>query len=338
VSRDPDRRLFRWGFWVLVIAGLVTLAPLWLPLLLAAWFAHLVYPIVDRLERRFGGRRRPAVTVAMLLFLVLLVPATAAVVQLIVAGSDLARRILESEQLQTSLQALVSDGEEGGFSISDLLDPTRILELVREHGGVALGFLKTFFGATATAIIHIFIFLMACYTFLQEGRRYWSWLVEHAPFDGGHMERMRRAFHETGRGIVVGVGLTALAQAIVATIAYAALGVPRAFLLGELTFFAAFIPSFGTALVWVPVAAGLALTQKYVAAIILSLIGVFVIGTIDNVLRPVFSRWGQLDLPVFVLLISIFGGFVVFGAWGFVVCPLIIRMAKEVLVIAREER
>jgi hypothetical protein len=27
-------------------------------------------------------------------------------------------------------------------------------------------------------------------------------------------------------------------------------------------------------------------------------VGILVISTIDNILRPIFSRWGSLDLPV----------------------------------------
>jgi predicted PurR-regulated permease PerM len=39
-----------------------------------------------------------------------------------------------------------------------------------------------------------------------------------------------------------------------------------------------------------------------------------------------------------VLVVSIFGGFMMFGAWGFVLGPLILRLTREALDIAREER
>lgn len=336
MARETDRRTFAWIFWILLAAAAFTLSPLWLPLLLAAWFAGLARPVVDRLTRAFGGRQRPAVWVALGLLPLILVPVTIAVIQVIVASSDFVRRFMEKSEWQTALQSLATDGEGGPFLASGLLDLRQLMDIVGQHGGTALGILSSIFGATTTAVISIFVFIMGCYTFLGVGRAYWPWIVEHAPLEPSRMERFHRVFHETGRGLVIGMGLTALAQGVVATIAYAALGVPRAFLLGELTFFSAFIPSFGTALVWLPVAAGLALSGAYVKAAILSLIGIFVIGTIDNILRPVFSRWGALDLPVFVLIISIFGGFVVFGAWGFVLGPLVVRMAKEALVMARE--
>jgi predicted PurR-regulated permease PerM len=39
-----------------------------------------------------------------------------------------------------------------------------------------------------------------------------------------------------------------------------------------------------------------------------------------------------------VLLTSIFGGLAIFGPWGFLLGPLFVRLAKEALVIAREDR
>ncbi|MEO8877725.1 MAG: AI-2E family transporter, partial [Polyangiaceae bacterium] len=143
---------------------------------------------------------------------------------------------------------------------------------------------------------------------------------------------------ETGRGLLVGVGLTGLVQGVIATVAYFALGVPRALVLGLLTCLASVIPSVGTALVWVPIAIGLGLSGRTGSAAILVGIGVLVIGTIDNVLRPVFSRFGKLELPSFVLLVSIFGGLALFGTWGFLLGPLLVRLAKEALIISREER
>jgi predicted PurR-regulated permease PerM len=85
----------------------------------------------------------------------------------------------------------------------------------------------------------------------------------------------------------------------------------------------------------VPVAAGLALSGRTTAAIVMAAIGVLVIGTVDNVVRPVFSRFGQLRLPTFAILIAILGGFAVFGTWGILLGPLFVRLAVEALDIYR---
>ena len=105
-----------------------------------------------------------------------------------------------------------------------------------------------------------------------------------------------------------------------------------------LTCIASLIPSVGTALVWVPIAIGLALAGKTGAAVVMAAVGMIVIGTVDNVMRPVFARYGKLELSTFVLLTSIFGGLAIFGTWGLLLGPLSARLAKEALMMARIDR
>jgi predicted PurR-regulated permease PerM len=93
------------------------------------------------------------------------------------------------------------------------------------------------------------------------------------------------------------------------------------------------IPAIGTALVWVPVAAGLALTGRTTEAIILGVIGIAVIGTVDNVARPYLARRGQLQLSTWAVLIAMFGGIELIGGWGLLLGPLAVRLAKEALVL-----
>ena len=91
------RRALPWYLWVLLAGGLLTLAPLWMPLLLAAWFARLVQPIVDGLSRKLGSRH-PGIILSLGLFVLMIVPVTAAVAQLIVAGSDLFTNVMSNKE------------------------------------------------------------------------------------------------------------------------------------------------------------------------------------------------------------------------------------------------
>jgi predicted PurR-regulated permease PerM len=107
---------------------------------------------------------------------------------------------------------------------------------------------------------------------------------------------------------------------------------------GFLTLFVSIIPSVGTALVWVPVAIGLAIQGRTGAAIALVAVGILVVGTIDNMLRPALARSGHLALPSLVVLGAMLGGFALIGGWGLILGPLVIRLAKESIDLAREER
>jgi predicted PurR-regulated permease PerM len=333
-------RAFRWVVLVLAIAAIATFVPVWVSLVLAAWAASIARPLLMRVSQALGGRGRAAGVLVAGLVVVLVVPLAATLVSLSRGVVSLAKSVMGSSGAKSALVSLVSpDGGGGDAGQLDLLkSPAKIIALVQEHGAKAFEILGGIAGAATEAFVGLFIFLYAVYVFLVDGPDYYDWLEKHAPLEPSHTERLAAAFTETGRGLLVGIGLTGVTQGAVATVAYLALGVPRAFVLGLLTCLASVIPSVGTALVWVPVAAGLAFSGKVGSAAILAAVGVLVIGSVDNLMRPIFSRFGKLELSSFVLLVSIFGGLALFGTWGFILGPLCVRLAKEALVIARRDR
>lgn len=210
------------------------------------------------------------------------------------------------------------------------------VDLLMAHGMRAWGVLTTVFKVAAEVVLGMFIFISGVYVVLAEGARAYRWAELYLPLDALVFRRFANAFTETGHGLFIGVGGSGLAQAIVATIAYVVIGVPEPFVLGLLTLMASVIPSVGTAFVWAPVAIGLALTGRTDAAIGLAVVGVAVIGSIDNVVRPVLARWGKLDLPSYLIMVSMFGGLALVGASGLILGPLVLRLAKEALVMHRE--
>jgi len=212
-----------------------------------------------------------------------------------------------------------------------------ITDVVQLFGGKALSVLSTVAGATAQFIIGILIFLVSTYTFLLRGVEFWTWTIDHSPLSSRHMERLRNAFQETGRGLLIGVCLTCAVQGFVSAIAYLCLQIPRWYALGVLTGLCSLIPILGTALVWIPITIGLFIQQAYIKACIMIAVGVLAIGSVDNLLRPVFSKLGSLQMSTLVLLLTIFGGLELLGAWGALLGPLIVRLATEAIILVRED-
>lgn len=85
------------------------------------------------------------------------------------------------------------------------------------------------------------------------------------------------------------------------------------------------VAAFGSALVWVPVAAYFLLTGAIWQSLVLTLWGVLVIGLIDNLLRPMLVG-RDAHLPDYVVMIATVGGLSVFGIHGFVLGPVIAAM------------
>ncbi|MFO7179245.1 MAG: AI-2E family transporter [Pseudomonadota bacterium] len=320
-----------WAVLALCGLALFALRPLWAPLLLAAWSALLAQPLHARLMRVMG-RSRAAGIVTVLLVIAALTPIVVVVLSVFGALVDIAERLRLSEG-EDLLRALLAAEPRVPVERWDL---GQLAELARRHGSGAVRAASTVFGAATALVIGSFVFVFGFFTLLVDGRRAYRWLLEHSPVRRQYMVRFADAFAETGRGLFIGMGLTALVQGGLATIGYLFVGVPQALVLGLLTTLASFIPSVGTGLVWVPVTIALFASGRTGSGIALLVVGA-VVSLIDNFVRPWLSRYGQLRLPTFVVFVAMLGGIGAFGAWGILLGPLLIRLALEALEIWREE-
>jgi predicted PurR-regulated permease PerM len=324
----------RWSLLLLCAAALYVIWPLWPPLLLAAWTASLTRPLLLRFERGLKGRRRAAAMLSLLLFMLLAIPLALMALGIVSGAQELLALVRQSPSAGSALRSLTSTPTSGGGFPSTLAEA---LALAQRSGTQGFDLLTNLAGAAASALVGLFIYFAGSYTLLVDSPAVWAWLLAHSPISAKHLERLADAFQETGRGLLVGVGLTSAVQGICATIIYFALGVPRAWVLGPITGLASIVPFVGTGVVWVPIAIGLFLTDHPVKGAILIVLGVGVIGVIDNLLRPMFARFGALQLPMFVLFVAVFGGLAAFGTWGALAGPLIVRLTMEALSIARDE-
>ncbi len=155
--------------------------------------------------------------------------------------------------------------------------------------------------------------------------------------DGGGLSRrigelvplrteQRRALFEkfttVVRATVKGSVVVAIAQGVIGGILFAILDIRAALLWGVIMGFCALIPAVGSGLVWVPVATYMMITGYIFEGTVILLVGVFVIGMVDNVLRPILV--GQdTKMPDYVVLISTLGGISVMGVNGLIVGPVI---------------
>ena len=360
--------------YILVAAAVALLVPFWASMLLAVWFGVAGLHVMPRLTRFFGGR--PSVAAVTLLVSVALVaaPIVGMLYTISMDAWQFVNTAMESPEWRETLQVLVSpsdvaatadstagpdvvavpllDGSgaeltegsgttEGSGAAADddglwgLGDPWAVLS---QYSGRAWSAVMVLAGAAVRAILDILIFFVVFYAVLTDGPRAWRWFKDNAPLPSDHLDRYGKAFNETGYGLVVGFGGAALAQATVAVILFTIVGVSRVLVLGVLMLAGAIVPGVGTAFVWIPVAIGLYLSGRTQAAVAVALVGFFIIGSIDNLVRPVLTRYAALQLPMYVVFVSMFGGLMLLGPVGLLAGPLLVRLASEALEIHRQER
>jgi predicted PurR-regulated permease PerM len=160
-------------------------------------------------------------------------------------------------------------------------------------------------------------------------------LRELIPMEAADKDAVVTRFAETLTAVVLGSVLTAAAQGILGGLAYWALGVPFSVLLAGATAFLSLLP-YGGPLVWLGVAAYLAVTGDYVRASIMAGWGALVISSADNLIRPLVIG-GRTKIPTVFLFFGILGGLQAYGFLGMFLGPAVIAILVAFARIYREQ-
>ncbi|MGL4541189.1 MAG: AI-2E family transporter [Polymorphobacter sp.] len=139
------------------------------------------------------------------------------------------------------------------------------------------------------------------------------------------------------RATIKGSLVVAVLQGLIGGLIFWALGIHAPLLWAVVMTILAFLPVVGTGLVWLPVALYLLATGAIWQGVALLFAGIFVIGLVDNVVRPILVG-RDTRLPDYLVLISTLGGLAVFGANGIVVGPVIAALFLTVWEIFATER
>ena len=115
------------------------------------------------------------------------------------------------------------------------------------------------------------------------------------------------------------------------------LGIEGALLWAVVMAFMSLLPAIGTGIVWVPVAIYLLATGAIWQGLVLVFCGLFVIGMVDNLLRPILVG-KDAKMPDYVVLISTLGGIELLGFNGIIIGPVIAALFIAVWDITTEAR
>lgn len=340
--REPAD-LARITFAVLAI-GLLIAASLWIlrpflgPAIWAAMVVVATWPLMQRVQRYLGGRRALAVTaMTLLLMLLFAVPLLLAILTIVQHAEDIVdwvRRAaayrptttapewvralpMVGERLALLWAHFVGAGVEGAWARLSPYAGNLTRWFVAEVGSIgvlALQFLLTLIiaavmyahGDDAASLVRRFAKRLA-------GERGAS-TVELAG--------------DAIRGVALGIGVTALAQAVLAGIGLAITGIPFPGVLTAVMFMLC-IAQIGPLPVLVPAVIWLFYDGQVGWGTELAVIAGIVV-TLDNVLRPLLIRMGA-DLPLLLIFAGVIGGLFAFGLVGIFVGPVVLAVAYTLL-------
>lgn len=240
---------------------------------------------------------------------------------------------LRTELLGGSLMALVR--EKANPTEADINDITkRFVSFVQPR-------LLSLTGATGSFVVKLLfggvILTVATFFFLSDGPSMVKTVMRLSPLDDAYEQELLLEFDRISRAVVLATLLSAIVQGLTAGLGYAVAGMEFLTLLIMLTTIFAMVPFVGPAVIWVPVCLYLGIYEERItAAILLALWGIFVVGTVDNLVKA-FVLHGQSQLHPLLALLSVLGGVQALGPIGIVVGPMVVAMLQTLLSILQRE-
>jgi predicted PurR-regulated permease PerM len=181
-------------------------------------------------------------------------------------------------------------------------------------------------------LVSVLLTFYLLFYLLRDRRAAISALRTSLPLSSAEMDRMLHRVGDTLHATIYGTLVVASVQGFLGGLMFWFLGLSAPLLWGVVMGLLAIIPILGAFVVWIPATLFLAAEGRWWQALILALWGVIVVGTIDNLLRPILVG-RRLQLPTVLAFISVVGGIAVFGSSGLILGPVALTVTMVLLEI-----
>jgi predicted PurR-regulated permease PerM len=167
-----------------------------------------------------------------------------------------------------------------------------------------------------------FVMLYSMFFFLLDGDKFMKKMMYYLPLNSSDENHMLDKFTSVTRATLKGTLLIGVLQGGLAGLAFFVVGLPNAVFWGAIMAVLSIIPSVGSALVWIPAAIILIANGQMAAGIGLIIFCGVLVGSLDNLLRPILVG-KDTKLHELMIFLSTLGGIFMFGVVGLFVGPSI---------------
>jgi len=302
--------------------------PFLLAIFMAALFAAMTRPLYLYLEHILRGQRHLASLANLLLLLfVVLIPVS------VLLGIFIAQAINVGE----TVTPLVAKGLKQPSTLGTWLEQipfyhylapyedqitVKIGESIEAVGGFLVGGLSSAAIGATNFLFMTLVFFYTLFFFQLDGPRVVERILYYLPLNDRDERRMLERFTSVTRAMIKGTLLIGLLQGTLAGFAFAVAGVNNAVFWGTVMAVLSIVPGIGSAVVWVPASVVLVFQGHVGAGIGLMLFCGLVVGSIDNVLRPMLVG-KDANMHELMIFFGTLGGLFMFGMAGLLIGPLV---------------
>lgn len=168
--------------------------------------------------------------------------------------------------------------------------------------------------------------------FLRDRRAALQSIRSLSPLSEAEMDQLFGRVDDTIYAMIYGTLAVSSVQGLLGGLMFWWLGLSAPLLWGVVMALLAVVPVLGAFVVWFPAALFLVLEGSWERALILILWGMIVIGTVDNLLRPILVG-KRLKFHTVLAFLSVVGGLMLFGAAGLILGPVALTVTTELLKV-----
>lgn len=319
----------------IILLGLVIM-PIVQELVLAAVLAGMLWPVQQWLASHVGGRRALAAgSITFVAVLLLLGPITMLAAFVIRDGADGLSYVSEAVRGDDVARLVDHLPEAARASVHGAIErmPKDLGDMmghVGTRGAEAASTVVDALAVTGSVVFHAVLMFIALFFLLTRGHDLVRWIDGVSPLRPGQTLELLTTFRRVSFAVIASAAVTAAVQAVAALVGFLIAQVPSPVFFTLLTFFLAFIPAIGAAVVCLFAAALLLLTGHPYMAVFLAAWGLVVVGLVDNLVKPLLIRRG-MEIHGAVVFFSLVGGLATFGAIGLLLGPLFVALFLTLL-------
>jgi predicted PurR-regulated permease PerM len=321
------------------------LQPFFTALIWAAILATVFYSVYERLARRLKRPHVASALACLLLTVAIILPVI--VLLVLLAG--------ESVEAYRVLQAKISEGKLGGVEALrhaaayewlrvkllalGLPEPDlrqTAVQAVRAISQFLVRHSSDVFSGFTRFVFNFIVMLVGVYYLFLHGPEILRELRHLSPLRREHEEAMIQKFKEITTATFEGSLTTAVLQGAAGGLVFLIFGLPSPLLWGAVMTFLSLVPLLGTALVWGPVVVYYLITGAVAKGLLLLAVCAAVVGSIDNLVKPLLIR-RRAEIPTLWVFVGVLGGVGVFGFLGFVLGPLMVAVLFALIEIYKVE-
>ncbi len=332
-------------FILIAISGIFTLLVLSnfiIVLILAYIFATLIKPVQIRIQNIFSkifilkkASNLFASMLTMILFILIIVTPITIILSKVIVDTQIVYQNVANGGLNFDFVG------ERVANISNNISPNLNInfnKIVESISGFFVNNIGGLFSGTVDLILKTFLFLLAMFYFLKDGKKFKELYLTISPLKEASNDKIFVSIKNSINSIVIGSLTVAVAQGIFTGLGLLVFGVPNPFFFGTLAGFLALVPGVGPSLVWFPAAIYLFFTQPDNFVWLYQILwGVLAVGLIDNFLGPKVMNKG-INIHELFILLSIIGGIIIFGPEGLLFGPLILSVFVSIIKVWNEDK